>query len=368
MDATTVNEKLTYADASEILQHRFVFFSPSTFTHDRHFNNRRGRLKLAIEYLINHGLIHQASGKTRFIKGAHDSYAMATPGAIKKKNLSLESLAKLNLNIDQYEELWARCILPSAELAIKLERTAVEHIKMNLEDYVRIIHRLGNANDPIAQDALKPGLLDGEIGVDFDSKRFSLKPEHFLHLESDHDVMEILGLLCARTVDPSSCSLTTLNPSLTTDSDTTYTSVDCLNSTSQASLIEEDSDTFTMPTVLADDGDEPQREGCTSLLPIPMDEHHEEHVAKEDESSMKECSSHQSTIETNAKLLTCSGLNRDASRVSKNTDDHDAAECASVLEEIQGRMSFTFWTNRQLRPASFSFRRKHRCFWHHCER
>jgi hypothetical protein len=329
---------LTYADASVILQHKFAFFSATTFTNDRHFHNKKERLRLAIECLINHGLIHQASGKLRFIKGAHASYAMATPGEIKGKNSSLASLTKLNLDIDQYEELWSRCLLPSVELAMKIEKSAIEHVKMHLNDYVRIIHHLGTATDPIAQEVLKPGLSSGQIGVDFDSSTFSLKPEHSLRLENDCNVIAILNKLCSRTIDPTSCSLTNANSSMSSDSDTSHISDDCLKSASEVSLVKEHSVIFTMPPVLIDDDDRSQREACTSSLTILTNERQNDGVANEDESFAKESHSHQQITEDNIERLMCSLLNDNTMTASQNTGDDDIGDCAFVLEEIQSRM------------------------------
>jgi len=156
---------------------------------------------MAMNYLINNRLIYQASGKSRFLKGCHLSYTMATPNQIKNNKLSMEALAKLNLNMDDYEQLWQQCLLPTHETAAKIEKSAINHIKSYLIDYISIIHRFGDANDPVAQEILKPGLHSGRIGIDFDSNTFSLIPEHILYFNNDDEIMKQLNRLCIRAID-----------------------------------------------------------------------------------------------------------------------------------------------------------------------
>lgn len=195
------NEDLIYTDALSIIQSKFIFFSVSTFTNHRQFHNKKGRLTKAIEYLINNQVIYQASSKNQFIKGTHGSYTMATPSQIKKNKLSIEALSKLNLNIDDYQKLWQECILPTPEMAAKIEKSAIEHINMNLYDYITIIHRLGDVNDPVAQEILKPGLRNYQIGINLKLNTFSLLPEHILDFNNDDDIIEHLNKLCIRAAD-----------------------------------------------------------------------------------------------------------------------------------------------------------------------
>jgi hypothetical protein len=183
------------------MKSKFIFFSASTFTHYRQFHNSKDRLTTAMAYLINNQLIYQSSGKSRFIKGTHVSYTLATPNQIKNNQLSMETFAKLNLNMNDYEQLWQQCLLPSSEMAAKMEKSAIEHICSHLNDYISIIHRLGAADDPIAQEIIKPGLQGGQIGIDFDSNIFSLKPEHTLYINTDDYIMDQLNRLCVRATD-----------------------------------------------------------------------------------------------------------------------------------------------------------------------
>ena len=145
--------------------------------------------------------------------------------------------------------------------------------------------------------------------VDFDSSTFSLKPEHSLRLENDCNVIAILNKLCSRTIDPTSCSLTNANSSMSSDSDTSHISDDCLKSASEVSLVKEHSVIFTMPPVLIDDDDRSQREACTSSLTILTNERQNDGVANEDESFAKESHSHQQITEDNIERLMCSLLN-----------------------------------------------------------
>ena len=151
---------------------------------------------MAIEYLITSGLVYQPPGKVRFFKGAHTSYAMLPPNHVKDKELSIKALAKLNLNIDDYVQIWQQCLLPTLQPPAKMEKAAINHIKLHLNDYISFVHRLGNATDPVAQEILKPGLYTGQIGIDFDLKSFSLASEHMIHFDNDDDVMNQISRLC----------------------------------------------------------------------------------------------------------------------------------------------------------------------------
>ena len=151
-----------------------------------------------MDYLITSGLICQPGDKERFIKGAHTSYAMIPPRQVEKNSASIEALAQLKLTMIDYQKGWQQCLLAAPELSAKMERPAIHHINLYLDDYIPIIHRLGSAYDPIAQKILKPGLLDSRIGIDFHSNTFSLMPEHIIHFDSDDDVMEKLKTICVR--------------------------------------------------------------------------------------------------------------------------------------------------------------------------
>jgi hypothetical protein len=192
------NYNSIYADASFIILSKFIFFSASAFISHRRFHNKKERFTMAIEYLISNKLIYQPSDKVRFIKGAHTSYAMLSPNQIKNNDISIKALAKLNLTIGDYEKIWQQCTLPSSELSSKIEKSAINHIKSHLNDYISIIHRLGSATDPVAQEILKPGLLNGEIGISFDPKSFSLASEYIVPFNNDNDIMEQLKTMCIR--------------------------------------------------------------------------------------------------------------------------------------------------------------------------
>ncbi|CAF1359232.1 unnamed protein product [Adineta steineri] len=131
-------------------------------------------------------------------RGTRSSYSMATPNQIKRSNLAHTALIKLNLNINEYEKLWKQCLLPTPELAGKIDKPAIDYISSQLVDYISIIHRLGNADDPVAQEILKPGLHSAQIGIDFNSNTFSLASEHILNFNTDDDVMKQLKKICIR--------------------------------------------------------------------------------------------------------------------------------------------------------------------------
>ncbi|CAF4066585.1 unnamed protein product [Rotaria sp. Silwood2] len=189
------------ADASIIILSKFIFFSASTFTYHRQFHHNKERYMMGIEYLINNELIYECSNKVRFLKGAHKSYAMIPPNQIKNNTTLINALTQLNLNINDYEQIWQQCILPTPKLCAKIEKSAIDHIKLHLSDYISIVHRLGNATDPVAQQILKPGLHSGQIGINPDSNTFSLAPEHVIHFNKDDDIMMQLNRLCVRAID-----------------------------------------------------------------------------------------------------------------------------------------------------------------------
>ncbi|CAF1170848.1 unnamed protein product [Rotaria magnacalcarata] len=195
------NYNFVYGGASVIISSKFVFFSGSTFIYYREFHNKKERLMMIIEYLIANDLLYQPFGKVRFMKGAHKSYAMLPPNQVKKNDVSIRALAKLNLNISDYERIWQQCMLPTPELSAKIEKSAINHINLHLGDYISIIHRLGDANDPVAQEILKPGLQCGQIGINFTSNTFSLEPEHIVHFNCDNNIMKQLNELCIRATD-----------------------------------------------------------------------------------------------------------------------------------------------------------------------
>ena len=148
--------------------------------------------------MVDNELIYEGSNKNRFIKGVHTSYGMKPPSQIKKNSVAIEAMAKLNLSIQNYEELWQQCLLPTPEMASKIEKSAIKHINLYLIDYNSIIHRFGDANDPIAKEILKPGLISGQIGVNFNSNTFSLAPEHISAFANNDEIMNILSRLCFR--------------------------------------------------------------------------------------------------------------------------------------------------------------------------
>ncbi|UJR34580.1 hypothetical protein I4U23_027356 [Adineta vaga] len=189
-----------YADALVIILSKFIFFSTATFTSYREFHNNKERLSAAIKYLIDNGLVFQPLNKSRFIKGTRSSYAMATPKQIKQNNLAIEALINLNLTTIDYEQLWQDCLLFSPDVASKIDKTAIDHINSNLIDYISIIHRLGDANDPVAQEILKPGLFNGQIGINPLANTFSLSPEHTLQSKDDDYITNLMHKLCISAV------------------------------------------------------------------------------------------------------------------------------------------------------------------------
>jgi hypothetical protein len=211
-------ETWMYTAASSILRSKFLFFSPTTFRHDRQFHNKRHQFQTAIDYLINNRLAHEASGQNRFIRGVHTSYALATPTEIKNSHVSITALAKLGLNVDDYNGFWRRCLLPTPELALRLERSAIDRIRAHLDDYIAIIHRLGDSNDPLAQIILKPGLRSGEVGIDFDSNNFSLKSDHMVHFDDDKEILKTLSRFCTRAIVSEVNSLIATEPAMSVSS------------------------------------------------------------------------------------------------------------------------------------------------------
>ncbi|UJR18796.1 hypothetical protein I4U23_005702 [Adineta vaga] len=169
---------LVYNDASTIISSKFIFFSLSTYSSFRQFHNDKDRLLTTIEYLIDNGLIYQSLNKDRFIKGIRSSYVMATPTQIEQNNMAIEALDKLKLNINKYRQLWKQCLLYTSDIAGKIDKPAINYISANLFDFIEIIHRLGNADDPVAQEILKPGLRNGLIGIDPETHTFTLSPNN----------------------------------------------------------------------------------------------------------------------------------------------------------------------------------------------
>ena len=92
---------------SPLLSHPSLSFSQrQLFIYYRQFRNKKDRLMTIIEYLITNDFVYQPFDKVRFIKGAHKSYAMLPPNQIKHNSVSIKALAKLNLNITDYEQIW----------------------------------------------------------------------------------------------------------------------------------------------------------------------------------------------------------------------------------------------------------------------
>lgn len=191
-------DNTTYADASIIILSKYIFFSTSTFVYYRKFHNKKDRLNFVLKYLVDNELIYQASNEYRFIKGTRVSYALKPPNQIKQNSLSNQALAKLNLNINHYEQLWQQCCMPKPEMAEKIDKSIIDYINSYLVDYISILHRLGNSRDPIAQAILKPGLQNGLIGIDYYSNIFSLAPEHIISFNDDYEIMRQLDRLCIR--------------------------------------------------------------------------------------------------------------------------------------------------------------------------
>ena len=125
---------------------------------------------------------------------------MATPNQIKQNDMSIEALINLKMNINKYEQLWKECLLSTYDIPSKIDKNAIDIIKSNLIDYIPIIHRLGDSKDPIAQEILKPGLLNGQIGINHETNTFSLLPEHMLQTKNDDYVMGLLNNLCGANI------------------------------------------------------------------------------------------------------------------------------------------------------------------------
>ena len=132
--------------------------------------------------------------------------------------MPIAALAKLDLTVDDYEGLWRQCVLPAPELALKLERSAIERIRSHLNDYIAIIHRLGDSSDPVAQVILKPGLRSGEVGVDFDSNNFSLGPDHMVHFNDEKEILKTLNRFCTRAIDSTANFLESAEPAMSVSS------------------------------------------------------------------------------------------------------------------------------------------------------
>lgn len=141
-----------------MIQAKFIFSSASILINHQLFGKNKDRLTSAIKYLAEVCLLIQALENSRFLKGAHSTYAIATPTQLRNNQISSEALSQLQLTIADCEKLWQESTLPSAETATKTDKLGIDHIKKYLHDYISIIHRLRIGTDPVAQEMLKPRL------------------------------------------------------------------------------------------------------------------------------------------------------------------------------------------------------------------
>ncbi|CAF1269094.1 unnamed protein product [Rotaria sordida] len=255
---------------------------------------------MVIEYLVTNDLVYQSFDKVRFVKGAHKSYAMVPPNQIKNNNVSIKALAKLNLNITDYEQIWQQCLLPTPELSAKIEPSAINLINLHLSDYISIIHRLGDANDPVAKEILKPGLQCGQIGIDYKSNTFSLAPEHIIHFHSDDDIMKLLNGLCIRA---------------------TAQQVGLLNNTGSSAICNhymapKEPDTVQMSIPLADDYNQLQRKQLFSVISVDISSNEKDQTNTLQKQLI-------STEETNATFI------------KSNIDNNSIDDCIFVMEKIK---------------------------------
>ncbi|CAF4315011.1 unnamed protein product, partial [Rotaria sp. Silwood2] len=248
-----------YDDVSTIILAKFIFFSLSTFNTYRQFHNDKDRLSRAIEYLVDNGLIYQPKNRDRFIKGTRSSFVMATPGQIEQNNMAIEALTELKLNINNYRQLWKQCLLCTPDLAGKIDKPAINYISSNLFDFIEIIHRLGNANDPVAQEILKPSLRNGLIGIDPETDTFTLSPVHAFEMKDDHYIMNQLNKLCIPAISQKNNSSKNERMPLILDHHRSNNS-----DTMMIDLTE--SDTVNMTSLIIDDVQELQRQFQASKI------------------------------------------------------------------------------------------------------
>jgi len=145
-------------------------------------------------------LIYQPPNKERLLKGTRSSYVMATPSQIEQNNMAIEALTKLKLNINDYRQLWKQCVFSTSDISGKIDKLGIDYINSNLFDFIEFIHRLGDVNDPVAQEILKPGLRNGLIGIDPETHTFTLSPVHTFEMKNDLHIMNQLNKICFTAV------------------------------------------------------------------------------------------------------------------------------------------------------------------------
>ncbi|UJR18400.1 hypothetical protein I4U23_005304 [Adineta vaga] len=250
---------LMYDDALTIISSKFIFFSLSTFNTYRQFHNDKDRLTNAIKYLVDNELIYQPLNKERFIKGTRSSYVMATPTQIQQNNMSIEALTELKLNINDYRQIWKQCLFSTTDIAGKIDKPAIDYISSNLFGFIEIIHRLGDANDPIAQEILKPGLRNGLIGIDPETQTFTLSPVYAFEMKDNRYIMKQLNKLCVPAISQKNDSSKNERTSLILDSHR--------SNNSNATMIDlTESDKVNMTSLIIDDVQELQTQLEASKL------------------------------------------------------------------------------------------------------
>ncbi|CAF2830348.1 unnamed protein product [Rotaria sp. Silwood2] len=328
------NYNFVYADASIIISSKFIFFSASTFIYYREFHNKKERLMMIIEYLITNDLIYQSFDKVRFIKGAHKSYAMLPPSHIKNNNVSTKALAKLNLNITDYEQIWQQYLLPTPKLSAKIEKSAINHINLHLSDYISIIHRLGDANDPVAEYILKPGLQCGQIGIDFKSNTFSLAPEHIIHFNSDDDIMKQLNRLCIRATDQKFALLNN------TESSAIYNHY----------MARKVPEAVEMSIPLTDDCNQLQRKQLSSVIFIDIspNEYDQTNTLQKQFISTEESKHHYIPNYTSINRFGRISITANATFIISNIDNNNIDDCVFVMEKIKASKTFEYHSKQEV--------------------
>jgi hypothetical protein len=297
---------------------------------------------MAIEYLINNELIYECSNKDRFLKGAHKSYAMIPPNQIKNNATAINALTKLNLNINDYEQIWQHCILSTPEVCAKIEKPAIDHIRLHLNDYISIVHRLGNATDPVAQQILKPGLHSSQIGINPDSNTFSLAREHVIHFNKDDDIMMQLNRLCVRAI-VQKVDLIKHNKSPMIDCDYSTSA----NSTSIIDLL---SQTDVINMHISIDGGEQSETKQHSLI-ISMiifsGEYDRTNTFKNQTSSNEEGKFHYVLNQPFINVFWYISTIVNAMFMTSNIDKEIQNDCLFVLENIKESKIYTYYTKNE---------------------
>jgi hypothetical protein len=298
---------------------------------------------MVVKYLIDNELIYQSSDNIRFIKGTRISYAMVSPNQIKNNNLSIKALAKLNLSINDYEQIWLNCLLPTPDVSAKLEKSTINHINLHLNDYISIIHRLGDANDPIAQEILKPGLRNGQIGIDFDSNTFSLASEYIIHFNDDDDIMKQLNVLCIRATGQKGSLL----------NNTGYSMIGnyCLNA-KMSGVIE----TF-IPAV--DNYNQLQMERVSSIISTDTyaNAYDQTNTLEKQVISTEASKFHCILNYTFINRFECTSITANVTLVTSNIDSNSIHDCVFVLETIKTSKTFEYHKKDKVRYSPFSSRK-----------